>query len=177
MRALLDNTLERMAACSGVGRVTLVSSADEAAQIAADHGIEHFDDRGLPWNDALSAAILEAVEGDAVAIISADLPLLRTDELDQFVAALPERGAVIARATDAGTNAVAMRPSGAMRTTFGIAGSAAAHAQLAWADGLEPVVVDIVGLAFDLDTMHDMEEILRRAPQGPIRDILERAFV
>ena len=175
MRALLDHTLEQVKAAPSIRSVTLVSSAVEAPSIAAEHGVAHFDDRGLPWNDALATAIVEAVESEAVAIVSADLPLLTIDDVERFVAALTKRGAVIARATDAGTNGVAMDPAGAMPTTFGVEGSAARHAQLAEESGLVPVIVDIPGLAHDLDTAADLEEILRHAMSDEVRAVLAGA--
>jgi 2-phospho-L-lactate/phosphoenolpyruvate guanylyltransferase len=177
MRALLAHTLEVVQAAPSVGRVTLVSSALEAPALAAEHGVACFDDRGLPWNDALAAAIAEAVEGDAVAIVSADVPLLTTGDVEAYVAALTENGAVIARATDAGTNGVAMHPAGAMRTTFGSKGSAALHAELARAAGLTAVLVDLEGMAHDLDTAADLDEVLRHAMSPEVRAVLAGARV
>ena len=175
MRALLDHTLQQVKASPSIRSVTLVSSAVEAASIAAEHGVAHFDDRGLPWNEALAAAIAEAVAGEAVAIVSADVPLLTIDDVERFVAALTAHGAVIARATDAGTNGVAMQPAGAMPTTFGVKASAARHAELAEAAGLTPVVVDIPGLAHDLDTAEDLDEVLRHAMSAEVRAVLAGA--
>ena len=172
MRALLAHTLEAVKAAPSVGRVTLVSSAVEAAAIAAEHGVAHFDDRALPWNDALAAAIAEAVEADAVAIVSADVPLLTTDDVEAYVRALTPNGAVIARATDAGTNGVAMHPAGAMRTTFGSKGSAALHVELAREAGLDPVLLDVEGMAHDLDTAADLAEVLRHSMSPEIREVL-----
>jgi 2-phospho-L-lactate guanylyltransferase len=174
MRALLSHTLEVVQAAPSVARVTLVSSAVEAPAIAAEHGVGHFDDRALPWNDALAAAMAE-VQGDAVAIVSADVPLLTTTDVEAYVGALTEHGAVIARATDAGTNGVAMHPVGAMRTTFGSKGSAALHAELAREAGLTPVTLDLEGMAHDLDTAADLNEVLRHAMSPEIRDVLARA--
>jgi 2-phospho-L-lactate guanylyltransferase len=175
MRALLEHTLTQVKAAPSIRSVTLVSSAVEASSIASEHGVAHFDDRGLPWNDALAAAIAETVTSDAVAIVSADVPLLTTDDVEQFVAALTERGAVIARATDAGTNGVAMRPAGAMPTTFGVKESSARHAELAQESGLAPLIVDIPGLAHDLDTAADLEEVLRHAMSDEVRAVLAGA--
>jgi 2-phospho-L-lactate guanylyltransferase len=175
MQALLDHTLAQVKAAPSVRSVTLVSSAVEAASIAVQHGVAHFDDRGLPWNEALAAAIAEVVTSDAVAIVSADVPLLTPDDVERFLAVLAEGGAVIARATDAGTNAVAMQPAGAMPTTFGVQGSAARHAELARESGLSPAIVDIPGLAHDLDTAADLEEVLRHAMSDEVRAVLAGA--
>ena len=37
-------------------------------------GVPRFDDRGLPWNDALAAAMREVVTEPIAAVVSADLP-------------------------------------------------------------------------------------------------------
>jgi 2-phospho-L-lactate/phosphoenolpyruvate guanylyltransferase len=130
---------------AGVERVTVVTGL-------ALKGYEVWDDRGLPWNDALAAAIEEVVTEPLVAIVSADLPSLRAEEIEELLAATPERGIAIARALDGGTNAVSMRPPGLVRTHFGELGSAAVHAAL----GVDHVVLDLPGLAFDVDTPEDL---------------------
>ena len=137
---------------AAVGPITIVSS--EEVPVA---GVERFDDGGLPWNDALRNAMREAVEDEEVAVLlSADLPRLRAEEVRQLVAATPARGVAIARAKDGGTNAVSMRPPATLVTRFGETGSAALHEQAALAAGLEAVVVDLDGLAFDVDTPEDL---------------------
>jgi 2-phospho-L-lactate guanylyltransferase (CobY/MobA/RfbA family) len=130
---------------AGVERVTVVTGLNLK-------GYEVWDDRGLPWNDALAAAIAEIVTAPVVAFISADLPLLRADEVEELLEATPTRGIAIARALDGGTNAVSMRPPGLVRTHFGEAKSAAVHAGL----GVDHVVLDLPGLAFDVDTPEDL---------------------
>src|SRR3982750_99659 len=108
---------------AGVERVTVVTGL-------ALKGYEVWDDRGLPWNDALAAATAEVVTAPLVAIVSADLPSLRAEEVEELLAVTPDRGIAIARALDGGTNAVAMRPPGLVHTHFGERGSAAVHAGL-----------------------------------------------
>jgi 2-phospho-L-lactate guanylyltransferase len=138
---------------AGVERVTLVTPAPISLP-----GAERFDDGGLPWNDALAAAMREVREPVA-AIVAADLPFLESSEVRALVDATPERGVAIARAIDGGTNAVAMRPPGAIRTCFGEPQSARLHAELAHAAGLEHTVVDLPGLAFDVDRPEDLERL------------------
>jgi 2-phospho-L-lactate guanylyltransferase len=118
-------------------------------------GYDVWDDRGLAWNDALAAAMHEVVQAPLVAVISADLPLLQAEEVEELLAATPARGIAIARALDGGTNAVSMRPPGLVRTHFGEQGSAAVHAAL----GVEHVVLDLPGLAFDVDTPADLAKM------------------
>ena len=144
MRTLLEGVVAAVHE-AGIERVTVVSAEPVG-------GHEVWLDRGLPWNDALEAASAEVVRASQVAIVSADLPFLRADEVEELLAATPDRGLAIARALDGGTNAVSMRPPGLVRTRFGEPGSAALHAAL----GVAAVVVDLPGLAFDVDTPADL---------------------
>lgn len=112
-------------------------------------------DRGLPWNEALATATAEVVTEPLVAVISADLPLLQAEEVEELLDATPARGIAIARALDGGTNAVSMRPPGIVRTHFGEPASAAVHAGL----GVEHVILDLPGLAFDVDTPADLAKM------------------
>jgi len=147
MRGLLAGVVSAVRA-AGVERVTVVTGLKL-------NGYEVWHDRGLPWNDALAAATAEVVTAPLVAFVSADLPLLRAEEVEELLEATPERGIAIARARDGGTNAVAMRPPGLVRTRFGEPRSAAVHAAL----GVEHVVVDLPGLAFDVDTPEDLAQM------------------
>jgi 2-phospho-L-lactate guanylyltransferase len=130
-----------------VGPVTIVS----AEPLELD-GISRFDDRGLSWNEALAAAMEEAVTEPVVAIVAADLPLLTGDDVRALIMATPECGLAIARAEDGGTNAVSMRPPGRVTTHFGEPGSAAVHERAAWTAGADAHVLERPGLAFDIDT-------------------------
>jgi 2-phospho-L-lactate/phosphoenolpyruvate guanylyltransferase len=136
---------------AAVGPVTVVSS--EPLEI---DGLPRFDDRGLPWNDALAAAVREVVTEPSVAVVAGDLPRLRAEEVRGLVAAMPERGLAVARAKDGGTNAVAMRPPGIVATHFGEPASAAVHMDAGTRAGVEAVLLDLEGLAFDVDTAEDL---------------------
>ena len=45
------------------------------------NGTAQFDDGGLPWNEALTAAIHEVVREDCVAVVSADLPRVTAEDI------------------------------------------------------------------------------------------------
>jgi 2-phospho-L-lactate guanylyltransferase len=139
---------------AGVGPITVVSSEE-----LSPNGVSVFDDRGLAWNDALAAAMREVVTEPVAAVVSADLPTLTADDVRALVAATPERGMAIARALDGGTNAVSMRPAGAVMTHFGEPQSAAVHAHVTAEAGLAARIIDIPGLAFDIDTPDDLEAL------------------
>ncbi len=176
MEAMLGGVLAAARAARGVEVVTLVSSEPAAAALAARHGVAWWDDRGLPWNEALAAAMREAVASPCAAVVSGDLPLLVAGEVSALLAAVPERGVAIARALDGGTNAVAMRPPGVAPTCFGSPGSAALHEELAAAAAVESVIVDLRGLAFDLDSPADAERVVRAAPSAEVALLLSGAL-
>ncbi len=157
MRTMLDRVLAAVRS-AGVERITLVTSEP----IDAD-GAVRWNDRGLPWNEALAAALRDVVSEPVAAVISADLPLLRPEEVVALIEATPEAGIVVARAVDGGTNAVSMRPPGAIATCFGEPLSARLHAEAAGARHLECVVLDLPGLAFDVDTPEDLERMREEA--------------
>jgi 2-phospho-L-lactate/phosphoenolpyruvate guanylyltransferase len=132
---------------AGVTRVTVVSSKPL-------HGYETWLDGGLPWNEALAAAAREVVTTPVVAFVSADLPRLHADEVAELLEATPDEGIAIGRARDGGTNAIAMRPPGLVMTHFGEPQSATVHASL----GVPHTMVDLPGLAFDIDTPEDLAQ-------------------
>lgn len=150
VREMLDLVLQAVTAAA-VGPVTLVSPEP----LSVD-GIPRFDDGGLPWNEALAAAMRQIVTEPCAAVVSADLPLLRPTEVRALVGAVPRRGIAIARAKDGGTNAVAMRPPAVIPTLFGRPGSCRLHRQAARRAGIEAAVVDLPGLRFDVDTPADL---------------------
>jgi len=159
--ALILELLDRVLAVveeADVGPVTVVS-----AERRVPAGVDRFDDRRLPWNDALAAAMREVVAEPLVAVVSADLPRVSAEDVQALVAATPDRGLAIARALDGGTNAVSMRPPGAVATHFGEQQSAAVHAQATAAAGLAARIVDIPGLAFDVDTPADLAALREAA--------------
>ena len=173
MCLLLERTVGEAARAQSLERIVLVSSEPRSREIADRHGIEWFDDGGLPWNEALAAATQEAVDSDDVLMLSADLPVVTSREIETFVAAAPVRGLAIARARDGGTNAVLLRPAGAIVTCFGVPGSAARHARLAAEAMLPAAIVDLPGLATDLDSPDDVREVLRLGVSDELRQLLE----
>lgn len=134
-----------------VGPVTIISQDPVTA-----NGVPRFDDGGAAWNDALAAAAHAVVSEDAVVVLAADLPRLTAEDVRALVAATPGRGIAIARARDGGTNGIAMRPPGALATHFGEGGSAAVHERAAFLAGYDAILLDLPGLAFDVDTPEDL---------------------
>jgi 2-phospho-L-lactate guanylyltransferase len=94
---------------------------------------------------------------DELVILPADVPLARADDVRSVVEALAPGGAraVIVRARDGGTNALALRPVEAISMRFG-RNSAEAHIAEARAAGIDVVELAIERLGFDVDTPEDV---------------------
>lgn len=150
---------------SGIGAVALATSEPSAPGLAAELGVTLAGDAGLSWNEGLVHA-LRSIEPPPAGVLylAADLPLLTADELVAFVRAAPPRGVAIARARDGGTNALLVAPADALVPHFGSHRSASVHERLARAAGLASVVVDLPGLALDVDTVADAEDAGLIAP-------------
>ena len=152
---LMLKSVVKAAREADVGPVTVVS----ASKMFAPDDVSWFDDSGLPWNEALARAMATIVTEPVAAVLSGDVPTATADEIRDLIAATPDRGMAIARAYDGGTNAVSMRPPGTVMTHFGEPQSAAVHAQTTAAAGLAARIIDLPGLAFDVDTPSDLERL------------------
>ena len=144
---------------AALGPVALATSEPTAAALAAQLDVAVLSDGDLPWNDGLVYALSSLVTSpDAVLYLAGDLPLVTAAELCQFVAAAPARGVCVARARDAGTNALLVTPCDALRPAFGAPRSSEVHEAAARAAGLPCRIVDIPGLALDVDTIDDARD-------------------
>jgi len=140
-------------------RIILISRSEALLDEARAIGALAVREAGCGLNVALEqgARIAIARGADALLCLSSDLPGLSADD----IRALIEAPAPIAIATDRmrlGTNALLMRPPGAIRFHYGL-DSLAAHLAAARAIGLEAVVLERPGLANDIDTPADLAEL------------------
>jgi 2-phospho-L-lactate guanylyltransferase len=146
----------REALAADVGAVTLASSEPRAPSIAGDLGVALVTDGGLPWNEGLVHAVSQLRERpDAVLFLAGDLPLVTAGEIRSLAAAIPEAGVAIGRAHDGGTNALGVRPADAIVPAFGSPQSARVHAARAEHADLAIAIVDLPGVALDVDTPAD----------------------
>ena len=142
-----------------VAPVVVISPAADLRQLVEGAGAQLEVQRGMGLNAGLEQARARAVvDGvETLAVLHGDLPNLAAADVRALLDAVPpEHGVAIAPDRGgSGTNGLAMRPPDAVDFHFGT-GSFAAHRAAAAAGGLEPVVVDRPGLAFDLDTPADL---------------------
>ena len=158
MRELLDRVAAaaREAAC---GPVWLATSDPSGRALAAELGVDLVSDGGLAWNEGLEHARRQLQpQPHRVLYLAGDLPLVTADDVRELAAAAPPRGVVIGRARDGGTNALLVSPADALQPRFGEHGSAAVHRYAALAADLQVVILDLPGVALDVDTPEDIAD-------------------
>ena len=175
MMITMLTTVAAAARAARLGPVALATSEPDAPSLANVLQVDVVSDGGLPWNEGLVHA-LDRI-GDtptAVLYLAGDLPLLQADDLLAFVDAAPANGVAVARARDRGSNALLVRPPHAFTPMFGSPRSSEVHHAAATDRGLQCRIVDIPGLALDVDTIEDARDAgmlaaLSETGQGPGR--------
>ena len=172
--SFFPQTLETAAAVVGAGRTLAISRSAAMLQMARAMGIDAMlEDAPHGLNEALTQAAAQAAAhgADAVLSLSCDLPFLTPDDVRAMIAAGegPRRIAIAGDRDGTGTNALLLSPAGAIPYLYG-PGSFARHTDAAHAARIAVTVVRRAGLAFDVDTPDDveqMEEIGRERARSP----------
>lgn len=150
-------------AARALDTVWVLNSDADAAAIARKGGAESRPD---PTPDAGLNASLRAATADAmregfygVLVLSADCAGARTDDVRAIVTAAPV--VIVPDREGIGTNALWRRPPDAIDVAFGL-GSRAAHEQAARTDARSLAILDLPGVALDIDSPSDLVEALAR---------------
>ena len=139
--------------------IVVISPSAALSDLVEETGARLLVQRGMGLNEGLdqarAAAIAEGV--GTLLVLHGDLPELDVDDVEALAASVPEPAsvAIAPDKTGSGTNGLALRPPDVIGFHFG-AGSRAAHELAARVAGIEPVLVERPGLAFDLDTPDDL---------------------
>jgi 2-phospho-L-lactate/phosphoenolpyruvate guanylyltransferase len=147
----------------------LVISPDVGA-LAFSHAIDH-EVIGIRQNQQ-TPGLIPALEQarrvgavnrfDALLILFADLPLVNGDDVAELVAT-PGQIVIAPDQNRAGTNGLLLRRGPVELSEFAFrfgVGSFAAHVAEARQLGIEPAIVDLPGLGFDLDTPDDLGNLI-----------------
>ncbi len=157
--AMLRQVLAVSTALDSVAGVMVVSRDTKALAVAREFGAKTLQEGAASnLNPALMRAtqVLKGWRADAVLILPADLPFVTRADLSQLIALARDDAIVIAtdRAED-GTNALLLRPAGALEYAYG-PGSYQRHIQQAAAAGLQVIRFDSESMALDIDVPSDL---------------------
>ena len=163
--AMLEDVLEAVAGVAGLGGAILVTVDPQAIALAHRYGAETIADGAHGGHTGAvnaGARRLVAESRETMLTLPGDLPLVTTAEIERLIAAHgPAPAFTIAPAhDDLGSNAILMSPPHAVTLRFG-ENSFLPHLAAARACGIEPCVVRLPGIAFDIDNPQDLHHFAR----------------
>lgn len=142
--------------------VAVVSSDDYAPKLATDYKFEIIPDpANLGETGAIEMATQVCVERgiESLLVIPADIPLIQAWELEEILKHAPAEGSVLVPAGDGrGTNAAFRRPANLFPLRFGN-DSFKPHHAAAKASGKPCVVLQLPGIAVDVDNPSDLTQL------------------
>jgi len=157
--AMCEDVLGAIAAWQGRPPVTVVTSDPYARSLARHFAFDVIaDETNSSETDAIQMAtnVCCAQDVESLLVVPADIPMIETAELEQIAAAAPERGTVLVPdAAGRGTNAAWKSPAGLFPLRFGN-DSFLPHQAAARATGLPCVVLQLPGIALDVDRPDDL---------------------
>jgi 2-phospho-L-lactate/phosphoenolpyruvate guanylyltransferase len=144
-------------------QVALVTSDPFAVKLASECGFEVIADLENPGETgAIQMATRVCIERRIqwTLVIPADIPLIEAWELDEILKHAPDEGGVLVPAADGrGTNAAFRRPADLFPLRFGN-DSFRPHHAAAQATGKPCVVLNLPGIAVDVDNPADLQQLI-----------------
>lgn len=162
-QAMLQDVVDAVSGWKERPQVALVTSDPFAVELAAKRGFEIIPDPANPGETgAIEMATKVCLErgADFTLVIPADIPLIQAWELAEIMKQAPAEGSVLAPAGDGrGTNAILRRPADLFPLRFGN-DSFKPHHAAAQATGKPCVVLQLPGIAVDVDSPHDLQHLM-----------------
>lgn len=162
-QAMLTDVLTALHEWKDRPKVGIVTSDPCAMKLAAEYRFEVIPDPDNPGETgAIEIATRVCVERgeESTLVIPADIPLIESSELEEIYKHAPAEGSVLVPAGDGrGTNAAFRRPANLFPLRFGN-DSFKPHHAAAQAIGKPCVVLNLPGIAVDVDNPPDLQQLL-----------------
>jgi 2-phospho-L-lactate guanylyltransferase len=162
-QAMLHDVLTALHDWMNRPQVAVVSSDPYAVRLAREYDFEVIPDPDNPGETgAIEMATRVCVKrgAESTLVIPADIPLIRSWELEEILQNAPAEGSVLVPAADGrGTNAAFRRPANLFPLRFGN-DSFKPHLAAAQATGKTCIVLDLPGIAVDVDNPEDLRELV-----------------
>ncbi len=163
-RAMLEDVLGALAASTGLAGILIVTRDPEAQALGRRYGARiliEAENRGHTVASSLGARKLAGEGACGMLQLPGDIPLVTPADIEAVLATHgPAPAVTLAPSRDRrGSNAVACSPPDLLPLRFG-SDSFFPHVQRARALGIEPQIVERLGLALDIDTPDDLAAFL-----------------
>ncbi len=161
-QAMCADVLETLAHWRRRPAVAVVTSDPFARDLSVHLGFDVIADDVNPGETGaieMATALCRSQGDPYTLVIPADIPLIASSELDQILAAAPSSGSVLVPdAAGRGTNAALRSPADLFPLRFGN-DSFHPHQAAARATGLPCVVLELTGIALDVDRPEDLQAL------------------
>ena len=162
-QAMLTDVLSALHAWKDRPGVAVVTSDPYAVKLAREYQFEVIADPDNPGETGaieMATGVCVKRGEEATLVIPADIPLIQGWELDELLKHAPTEGTVLVPAGDGrGTNAAFRRPANLFPLRFGN-DSFKPHHAAALATGKPCVVLNLPGIAVDVDNPTDLQQLL-----------------
>ena len=162
-QAMLHDVLSTLQGWKNRPQIAVVTGDPYAVSLAREYGFEIIPEPDNPGETAaIEMATGVALErgADSTLVIPADIPLIQAWELEEIMKHAPAEGSVLVPAADGrGTNAAFRRPANLFPLRFGN-DSFKPHHAAAQATGKPCVVLNLPGIAADVDNPADLRQLL-----------------
>jgi 2-phospho-L-lactate guanylyltransferase len=166
-RAMLADVLNALARTRVPERIVVFTAADEVIRMAKEYGFEVVIEEPVEGHSAAVNRMIAELAASSSMILSlaADLPLLAPSEVDFALSAASEPVTLIPSRDWTGTNGVVFIPPARIAMEYG-EGSFRRHLSKAAAAGLRSDVMNLPGIAFDIDTPEDLQALIDDPPEN-----------
>jgi 2-phospho-L-lactate guanylyltransferase len=166
-RAMLKDVLSALRQARAPERIVLFTASDEVIEMVEPLGFEIVKERSIDGHSAAINHLIDEFSASSSQIfaIAGDLPKLLPTEIDFVLTAASEPVTLIPSRDWTGTNGVLFIPPARIAMEYG-EGSFRRHLSKVSAAGLHSDVMDLPGLAFDIDTPEDLHTFM----QDPRKD-------
>jgi 2-phospho-L-lactate/phosphoenolpyruvate guanylyltransferase len=163
--AMLADVLDALSAAAEPSRVIVYTASEEVMRLVRPFGFEVLRERSVDGHSAAVNAVLPTLLSTStrVLVIASDLPHLSADEIDRALTIDCQTIALMPSRDGTGTNGLVVSPPSMISMQYGD-GSFRRHCDAAMRAGLDPVVLNLPGVAFDIDTAEDLE-LFREDPR------------
>ena len=172
--AMYEEVLNKLCTVQGLDCVAVATADPEVASLAQSRGVEVFREQAQHSHsrsaDAASARAKE-MGATAVILLPIDVPLITREEIESLIHAADHGVVVVPSGDGTGTNALVRNPPDAIQACFG-PGSFRKHCDQADSQGIPLKILRPPGILFDIDTPEDIAELISRAPENRIAQLL-----